>query len=565
MSARRLSGKKKAERMAKRSERRYRSALKGPAIAVFEQDLGLRYTWIDNTPLGFEASYVIGKTDFDLCEEKEDAAATTAIKRRVIETGVGERREVRVRYNGVSLFFDLSVEALRDEAGAIIGVTCAAVETTERRRTETALAESEALLRAVLAQIPVAIGIFDPEGNVQVVSRYSDVVYGAPNGPQGTRLRLEHPDGRAYAKEEYPSWRALNLGETVEGEPLLHRHLDGQLKHVEAYAAPVRDAHGRLIAAVTASFDVTERDRAVQLLAEARDTLEAKVADRTRALSEAAGALTAEMRRREKAQADLLHTQRLDALGQMTSGVAHDFRNVLAAAAASFSLLARRVTDEKMLEVIAGGERALDRANLLIDRLLDFGKPENMKTEVLDLVAVLPNVKDFARHSLGPGFRCDVVVDPDTWPVLADLSQFEVAILNLVVNARDAMAGGGRIELGAANCPPDRAEAAGLPPKDYVAVYVKDTGSGMPPEVVASAIEPFFTTKKRDKGTGLGLPMVDNFARRSGGALRIASEPDVGTLCRNHFAEGRGVKDRFGLECASAGRRPRRGQHPAGR
>jgi PAS domain S-box-containing protein len=529
-----ITARKSAELALRRNEQRYRMALRGSAVTVFEHDLDLRYTWIDNPVFDRTAEDIIGRTDADIFEDAGDAAVTMALKRQVIELGVGQRQEVQVRHKGVARTFDLTIEPLRDDTDAIIGATCAAVETTGRRRMEAALADSEARLRAVLEQIPVAVAIFTPDDRLDLVSRHTDTTLGPPDAgrpanPAVTRLTAEHPDGRPYARNEYPWWRALHQGEIIVAEPLLHRRGDGTLIDLEIYAAPVRDVDGRTIAAVTAALDVSDRKRAAQALADSHARLEARVVDRTQALSEAAHELAAEMRRREQAQAALLQSQKLDALGQMTGGIAHDFRNVLAAVAGSYGLLRRKTSDPGLLRTIGIGEKAVERADRLINQLLAFARRQALRPERLDLTAVLPGVRDFARHTIGPGIVCEVAVEPDVWPILADAGQLEVALLNLVVNARDAMPQGGTIRITARNLPSGAVRALRLPPRDYLAIAVTDTGTGMRPEVAAAAVQPFFTTKDGDKGTGLGLAMVDDFARRSGGGVRIDSEPGAGT------------------------------------
>jgi PAS domain S-box-containing protein len=531
-----ITARKSAELALRRSEQRYRMALRGPPVTVFEQDLNLRYTWIDNPALGHQADQVIGLTDYDLFEDPDDAAVIVTLKRRVIDLGVGQRQEVRIRDKGVDRYYDLAVEPLRDETDSIIGVTCAAVETTERRRIAAALADSEARLRAVLEQIPAAVAIFTPDDRLVLRSRYTDATLGPPQAatladPAESRLAPEHPDGRPYAAHEHPAWRALHRGETIVAEPVLHRRRDGTLVDLEVYAAPVHDTAGRTIAAVVAAFDVSERKRAARLLADSNAALEARVADRTQALHEAAQELAAEMRRRELAQAALLQSQKLDALGQMTGGIAHYFRNVLAAVAGCYSLMRRKTSDPNLLRTVGIGEKAVERAERLINQLLAFARRQELKPALLDLTTVLPGVRDFARHSIGPGIVCEVAVEPDVWPMLADAGQLEVALLNLVVNARDAMPEGGVIRISARNLPPDAeaVKALCMPPRDYLSITVADTGTGMSPEVAAAAVQPFFTTKGADKGTGLGLAMVDDFARRSGGGIAIDSRLGEGT------------------------------------
>jgi PAS domain S-box-containing protein len=531
-----VTARKLAEMALQRQERSYRLALAGPPVVVFEQDRDLRYTWIDNPQLGYQADAVIGLTDVDLFEDPDDAAAIVALKRGVLDSGVRARTEVRVRDKGVDHYYDLTVEPVRDETGAVTAVTCAAIETTEIRGMAAALARSEARLRAVLQQIPAAVAIMEPpDGTVVLRNLYAERLFGPPlpgGDPAQPRLVAFHRDGRPYLKHENPGRRALYQGETVVAEPVLHCRIDGTMVELEISAAPVRDPDGSIVAAAIVTNDLTERNQAARALARSHADLERRVADRTRALSEAAHELALEMRRREQVQATLLQVQKLEALGQMTSGIAHDFRNLLAAIGGSFELLRKRLADPRAVSLIELGEQAVSRADRLTGQMLAFARRQTPAPERVQPADLLAGLLDFIRHSVGGRIWCEVAVAPDTWPILVDTGQLEVALLNLAVNARDAMPDGGSVRIEAANLPAGHPDIHrfGLVPADHVVIEVRDTGTGMAEEVVRRATEPFFTTKEVGKGTGLGLAMVDDFARRSGGRLRIDSRPGAGTI-----------------------------------
>lgn len=264
------------------------------------------------------------------------------------------------------------------------------------------------------------------------------------------------------------------------------------------------------------------------MLARDRSELERLVEERTRALTEAAAELRAEMRRREEAQKALLQTQKLEALGLLTGGIAHDLNNVLTAISGSYRLIGRRTSDPDLLELVKHGEHAASRASSLVRQLLAFARREELKPTALNLADVLPAAKQLIRHTAGARIALSVWVAPDVWPVLADPRQLEVALLNLVANARDAMPNGGLLAISARNLAPEERPEA-LRPGDYVSVSVRDEGEGMPPEVLGRVTEPFFTTKPRGKGTGLGLAMVHGFAEQSSGCLRIESAVGAGT------------------------------------
>ena len=534
-----VTARRQAEEALRVSEQRYRSALKASPVVVFEQDLDLRYTWIDNPGPHDRPEGFIGRTDFDIFENAEDAAVLTALKRRVIDTGVGLRQEVRVRHKGAELFFELSAEPLRDAGGATVGVSCAGVDITGRKRGEAVLRESETRLR--VAAEAAGQGIFDVDlatGEANWSAQMFTLlgIAPTPDGRAHTSLwrACVHPDDVAAADEARR--RSAEDGVPYHAVYRIRRVSDGVESWMEAYGRSLQlpGQAGRLYGVM---FDITGRKSAEAILRDANAELEQRVAERTRALTEAGRELQAEMRRREEAQASLLQTQKLEALGQLTGGVAHDFNNVLAAILGSFDLLSARITDERLLRFVNIGERAARRAEALVRQLLAFARREQLTPVTIEPASLLQENASLLRHAAGPRVSCVPDVAPETWPVLADVHQLEVALLNLTVNARDAMPEGGRLGIASRNvhiteaggqeggepCPPD------LPPGDYVVLTVQDTGTGMPAEVLARATEPFFTTKEAGRGTGLGLAMVHGFAVQSGGALRIDSTPGEGT------------------------------------
>jgi two-component system NtrC family sensor kinase len=212
----------------------------------------------------------------------------------------------------------------------------------------------------------------------------------------------------------------------------------------------------------------------------------------------------------------------MEALGQLTGGVAHDFNNLLTAARSNLHLLARRLSDEVAERYLEGARTALERAEKLTRQLLSFSRQEAVSMELLDVGATLRGMADLLERSI----RADITIQWDIAPaplmVEVDPVQFELAVLNLALNARDAMPGGGTLRIAAR---PD-------PANGTVLVEIADTGAGMPPEIRARAFEPFFTTKEAGKGTGLGLSMVYGFARQSGGSAEIESGTGHGTLVR---------------------------------
>jgi signal transduction histidine kinase len=275
------------------------------------------------------------------------------------------------------------------------------------------------------------------------------------------------------------------------------------------------------------------RDRA-QRLEDLNRTLEARVAERTSELSAANLQLVAEMKGRQETEAQLRHLQRLEALGQLTGGIAHDFNNMLAVMGSCLELISRRLSrgDTNVGALIESGRQGVERAAALTRRLLAFARQQTLSPEPLDANKLLAGIEDMLRRTLPETVKIETVLAGGLWLTHADAHQLESALLNLAVNARDAMAEGGKLTIETANSHLDEAYAALHPetePGQYIMIAISDTGSGMTADVLNRAFDPFFTTKPAGEGTGLGLSQVFGFAKQSGGHVKIYTEPGVGT------------------------------------
>jgi signal transduction histidine kinase/ActR/RegA family two-component response regulator len=240
----------------------------------------------------------------------------------------------------------------------------------------------------------------------------------------------------------------------------------------------------------------------------------------------------------------MLQTQKMEAIGQLTGGVAHDFNNLLTVLMGGSELLVERLKDDPPLarqaELMLG---AAQRGAELTQRLLAFARRQPLAPEATDANRLLTGLDGLLRRSLGEHIEIELVRAAGLWPALVDRPQLETAILNLAINARDAMPKGGRLTIETANAHIDRdyADALGdVAPGQYVMVAVADTGTGMPPDIAARAFEPFFTTKETGKGTGLGLSMVYGFAKQSGGHAKIYSELGKGTTVKLYLPRAAG-------------------------
>ncbi len=262
-------------------------------------------------------------------------------------------------------------------------------------------------------------------------------------------------------------------------------------------------------------------------------------------------ARTAELQTAEDA---LRQAQKMEAVGQLTGGLAHDFNNLLTGIIGSLGLMQMRITQKRFTDLdryIATAQASSKRAASLIHRLLAFSRQQTLDPQPTDINLLVLEMEELLRRTTGPAIAVELVIAPDLWTTLVDASQVESALLNLVINARDAMPEGGGLLIETGNIPQQAAPDHDLPSADYATLCVSDTGTGMAPEVIARAFDPFFTTKSIGQGSGLGLSMVYGFVRQSGGQVRITSQLGHGTKLCLYFPRHQGsllAKDAAGLQ-----------------
>ena len=392
---------------------------------------------------------------------------------------------------------------------------------SERARSDIARRESEEQFRIFAQASPNQIWAGRADGyldwfNDQVIT-YSGEELSSLYG-QTEWARIVHPDDLAVATEIWT--RSLTTGEVYETEFRIRRH-DGQYRWFLTRAEPVRASDGSVVRWVGTNTDIHEKRQQTEELAKLNETLEEKVAARTRELMAAEEALR--------------QSQKMEAVGQLTGGIAHDFNNLLAGISGSLELLERRLATGRLAGVeryIEGAQSSARRAAALTQRLLAFSRRQTLDPKAIDINRLIGGMEDLIRRTVGPAIAVEVVGAGGVWTTKVDPSQLENALLNLCINARDAMSpDGGRLTIETANKWLDdrAARERELPPGQYVSLCVTDTGTGMTPGVIAHAFDPFFTTKPLGQGTGLGLSMIYGFVRQSGGQVRIYSEIGKGT------------------------------------
>ncbi|MGR3572680.1 response regulator [Brevirhabdus sp.] len=380
--------------------------------------------------------------------------------------------------------------------------------------------------RTIFDQAPSAISVtMGPEHRFQFVNRaHSDINGGRPL--QGKTVREAFPEIEGQGFFEVLD-RVFRSGEPVTqlGAPVSLQQPDGRMLDLffDLAYQPLRDrATGEVIGIFTQAHEVTKQKQAEMALAELNDTLEARVAERNREL--------------ETLHETLRQSQKMEAIGNLAGGVAHDFNNLLQTITGSLQLASRELeAGSPVRGRLDLAMKAVDRGATLASQLLSFGRRQPLAPKVVNLGRLLEEARHILRSAVGEAVEIETEIARDLWNSCVDPANVDAAFLNMAINARDAMAGQGRLSIRLENVTLD-ADAAGrmgqLGAGDYVLLSFSDTGSGMSPEVSEKVFEPFFTTKEAEKGTGLGMSMVYGFVMQSKGHAAIDSAPGRGTTIR---------------------------------
>jgi PAS domain S-box-containing protein len=481
------------------SERRFRLLVEGVIdYAIFMLDpSGIVINWNAGARRikGYEAAEVVGRhfEMFYLPEDREAGMPARSLQ-TARENGRFEAEGWRLRKDGTKFLASVVIDAIY-EADELIGFAKITRDITERANAQAALHASESQFRLLVSGVTdYALFMLDPNGVVsnwniggqrikgylpeEIIGQHFSRFYSEADQAAGRPARALQL-ARDHGRYEEEGWRVRK---------------DGTFFWASVVIDAIRDDHGHILGFAKITRDISERREAQQNL--------------------------------EKIQRQLAESQKLDALGQLTGGVAHDFNNLLMIITGNIHILKRLAGhDAKGLRAVQAIEKASQHGASLTRQLLTFARRQSVSPQTVDLSERIHSLREVLDTGLGGLVQVLIHVDPGVWPVTVDPGEFEAALVNLVVNARDAMPGGGTVTIRARNSHLDDEARTG----DFVAIQVEDAGAGIPPDVVAKVFDPFFTTKPVGKGTGLGLSQVHGFAHQAGGTVTVESELGKGT------------------------------------
>ncbi|MEH2275896.1 MAG: response regulator [Nostoc sp.] len=498
----------RADNALRQSEERFRVALKNSPIFVYNQDMELRYTWVYNPSDGLTVEEMLGKQDLDIIPA-EDAQRLITIKREVLTTGIGTREEVSITIKNTTRYYDLTVEPLRNESQEVVGVTCASIDISERQAAlrDRKLAEEKIREQAALLDVTTdAICVRDLNNQIIFWNKGAETLFGwqatEARGKNASELLFDEPSPEIEAAVlqviSKGKWQGELTKLTKMGKEIL----------VASRWSLVCDEQGKPKSILTVDTDITEK----KLL-----------------------------------EAQLFRAQRLESIGTLASGIAHDLNNILTPILAGAQLLPLKFPniDERTRHLLEILEINAKRGADLVKQVLSFARGVEGKHITLQLRHLIVEVAKILKETFPKSIEVSTDVPQDLWMVSGDSTQLHQVLMNLCVNARDAMPNSGILSISAENLLIDENYARmNLEAKEgpYTVITVFDTGVGISREILDRIFEPFFTTKDVGQGTGLGLSTVLGIIKSHGGFVNVYSEPGNGTSFKVYLPAVEGME-----------------------
>ncbi len=505
-----------AEVALRESEARFRDIADATQVLIWISDINKTCIWFNSRWLTFA-----GRTLEQECGEgwmegihPDDTDHCVAVYHAAFDRREAYRTEYRrKRFDGEWRVLDAGgVPRFID--GAFVGYVGSCIDITDQRAAARALSNSEEQLRLATDAAEIGLWDLDPKTDVLYWPARVKAMFGisahVPISMQDFYAGL-HPEDRAATEAAFAAALDPNRRSLYDVEYRTIGKEDRVIRWIAAKGRALFRAD-RCVRVVGTAIDITTRKAAEEQLRELNERLEQRVA--------------AALAERAEAEQHLRQAQKIEAIGQLTGGVAHDFNNLLMVISGGLSLLQRPGDSERSQRIIEHMRQAADRGASLSRQLLAFARRQPLNAEAIDVNRLIDGMRELLDRTLRGDVQVRTELADSLWPVRADSAELELVLLNLCVNARDAMPQGGVITIGAKNAA--QLKEHGLS-GDFVALTVSDTGTGMSAEVLARVFEPFFTTKEIGKGSGLGLPQVYGFAQQSGGAVNVDSVEGAGT------------------------------------
>lgn len=440
--------------------------------------------------------------------DRGEPVAVEGRRFRFPESGGRPARDLTLDFSGQPIVED----------GQVIAVFVSGTDVTARFQAERRLRESEARFRTIADSAPVPMWVSNPDRTRSFVNKaYADFL-GLPYAEAAALdwREILHPDDQDRIVRESAAGEASLRPFYLEGR---FRGGDGEYHWLRSRSQPRLGPDGKPDGFIGVAHDITAAK-------EAEQALERRVAERTAELQTAVEQLQREVADRERAEDALRQAQKMEAVGQLTGGIAHDFNNLLTPVIGGLEMVVGHLDEPRQRRLAEGALESARRGAKLATQLLAFSRVQRIAMTPVDVNRVIENVRHIVRQTIGPRISKEIRLAPDAGHALCDANQLENAILNLAINARDAMPDGGRLTISTQMF--EAAEEPDLAAGRYVRISIEDDGQGMPPDVLDRALEPFFSTKPVGKGTGLGLAQVYAIARQSGGTVRIDSREGEG-------------------------------------